>query len=28
MLFDKIVGFQPKNEDDKTAMINFSLKYD
>jgi len=25
MLFDKIVGFQAKNEDDKTAMINFSL---
>lgn len=25
VLFDKIVGFQAKNEDDKTAMINFSL---
>lgn len=24
-LFDKIVGFQAKNEDDRSAMINFSL---
>ncbi|MEH6725368.1 MAG: hypothetical protein V7703_04350 [Hyphomicrobiales bacterium] len=25
ILFDKIIGFQAKNQDDKTAMINFSL---
>ncbi len=25
ILFDKIVGFQAKNQDDKTAMIKFSL---
>ncbi len=25
ILFDKITGFQAKNQDDKKAMINFSL---
>lgn len=25
ILFDKIIGFQAKNQDDKKAMINFSL---